>query len=56
MAVVIDEMEVTPAAPEAKRGADAAAPGAGQQEKPKDYEVERMMQRQLERSERVWAH
>ena len=56
MAVVIDEMEVTPSERETKRGSDAPAADAGHQEKPKDYEVERMMQHQAERSERVWAH
>lgn len=56
MAVVIDEMEVVPAQREATRGSDAPAANVEQQEKPKDHEVERMMQRQVERSERVWAH
>ena len=55
MAVVIDQMEVEPAERGSKRGSDAPA-GGDQQEKPKEHDVERMMQRQLERAERVWAH
>jgi hypothetical protein len=56
MAVVIDEMEVSPSQGEATRGGDAPQANAEQQEEPKDHEVERMMQRQVARSERVWAH
>lgn len=57
MAVVIDEMEVVPAERETVPGSEALPAGSGpQQEKLKDHEVERMMQHQVERSERIWAH
>jgi hypothetical protein len=55
MAVVINEFEVVPAAP-ATRGADAPPAHTEQSEQPPDRDVERMMERRLERSERVWAH
>jgi len=56
MAVVIDEMEVVTAERDANRGGDAPPARADQAENPADHEVERMLQRHVERCERVWAH
>lgn len=56
MAVVINEFEVAPAAPAPTRGTDSQSAAAPEPEKPKAYEIEKMMEQHVERCERVWAH
>ena len=57
MAVVINEFEVVPEPPASNRlAAEKREENAGQNEPPSDHEVKQMLERRLERMERVFAH
>ena len=57
MAIVIDDPQVEPAAPQPqqKRGGDDSGGGGGGKQ-PDPVEIERAFRAQAERNERVWAH
>ena len=54
MAVVVNEVEVVPA----ERAAEKAeqAQGSSEQAPPSEHEIRRMVEQQMSRCERVWAH
>jgi hypothetical protein len=55
MAVVINEFDVVPA--EAKQPTAAApGPGAETQSPPSEHEIQRLVENQISREERIWAH
>jgi hypothetical protein len=57
MAVVINEFEVVPS--ESSQGKQNASPAQSQTESasaPQPQEIERMIEKEHERCERVWAH
>ena len=58
MAVVINEFEVVPQAPqnEGQAAKKEVKKGGGNDEPPTDHEVKRMFERRMERLERVSAH
>ena len=56
MAVVINEFEVMPSPPQQGQGAQSDKGGDGQKSVPTDHEIERMVEHQMSRCERVWAH
>jgi hypothetical protein len=57
MPVVINEFEVVPEPPKNENRAAAKKEEKGaSNETPTDYEVKQMLQRRLERSERISAH
>jgi hypothetical protein len=55
MAVVINDFEVVPAEPP-RQQSTAAQPGTTNPSPPRQQEIERVVEQQLSRSERVWAH
>ena len=56
MAVVINEFEVVPgAAPQQQRSA-GSEPEGDKKSPPADHEIERLVEHQVTRNERVWAH
>lgn len=56
MAVVINEFEVMPVPPQQGQSAELAQSGDDQKSVPADHEIERMVEHQMNRCERVWAH
>ncbi|HEV8430890.1 MAG TPA: hypothetical protein VGQ41_23510 [Pyrinomonadaceae bacterium] len=53
MAVVVNEVEVTPA----ERSAEATQEkGGGEQTPPSEHEIRRLLEQQATRCERVWAY
>lgn len=59
MAIVIDDLQVEPAAPQPpqqKGGGGDAGGGGGGGKQPDPEEIERAFRAQAERDERVWAH
>jgi len=58
MPVIINEFEVVPEPP--KKDNQSAAKkeekGSGQNQSPTDYEIKRMLERRIERMERISAH
>jgi hypothetical protein len=55
MAVVVNEVEVVPA----ERGAQPATEqekGGGEQAPPSEHEIQRLVEQQASRCERVWAY
>jgi hypothetical protein len=58
MAVVINEFEVVPQSPqnEGQAAKKEDKKGGGSNEPPTDHEVKRMLERRMERLERVSAH
>jgi hypothetical protein len=54
MAVVINDFEVVPAEP--PRQQNTAAQSASNPAPPSPQEVERVVEHQISRAERVWAH
>lgn len=54
MAVVVNDLEVVPA----ERGAPAVEQekGGGEQAPPSEHDIRRMVEQQMSRCERVWAH
>jgi len=55
MAVVIDEFEVMPP-PQTRQDAESDQGSDDQKSAPADHEIERMIEHQMNRCERVWAH
>lgn len=55
MAVVINDFEVVPAEPPRSQNT-AAQPSASNPAQPSPQAVERVVEHQISRSERVWAH
>ena len=57
MAVVINEFEVVPEPPKKENpAAKKEEKGGGQNQPPTDYEVKKILERRIERMERVSAH
>jgi hypothetical protein len=59
MAVVINEFEVVPGeAPTRKpdEGVSSQGGGGGSADKPSEQEIERIVEHQMARAERVWAY
>lgn len=56
MAVVINEFEVVPAEAPQQQQAGPSEPGADKKSPPSEHELERLVEHQLSRGERVWAH
>jgi len=53
MAVVVNELEVTPAERKAETTDEK---GGGEQTPPSEHEIRRLLELQASRCERVWAH
>jgi len=57
MAVVVNEFEVMPATqPAQTRGSDSDKGGGEEKSPPSEHEIERLVEQQMSRSERVWAY
>jgi len=56
MPVVIDEMTTVPAASRSERGGDSAAGGEGESAQPSEHDIERVVEMQANRHERVRAY
>jgi hypothetical protein len=56
MAVVINEFEVMPGPPQQAQGPEAAQSGNEQTSFPAEHEIERLVEHQMIRCERVWAY
>ena len=56
MAVVINDFEVMPGEPRQQRSGGPEEKGSEEQSPPDDHEIERLVEHQLRRCERVWAH
>jgi hypothetical protein len=54
MAVVINEVEVSPAERKAEKVVEAKS--GGEQPTPDEHEINRLVEQQISRCERVWAH
>lgn len=52
MAVVVNELEVTPA----ERKAETTEEKGGEQQPPSEHELRRLLEQQMCRRERVWAY
>lgn len=56
MAVVINEFETVPAAPAQTRGGEAESGGGGEASPPSEHEIEKLVELQMSRNERVRAY
>jgi hypothetical protein len=56
MAVVINDFEVMPAQPRQERGSGEPEKGGGEKSPPAEHEIERLVEHQMSRCERVWAY
>ena len=56
MPVVINEFEVVPAEASQQPKAATPASGAEKESPPSPHEIERLVEQQMSRDERVWAH
>ena len=55
MAVVIDEMTTVPAATQSERGGESGAGGGGESQ-PSEHDIEKLVELQASRAERVRAY
>jgi len=57
MAVVINEFETVPAVPRQERGAQSDSSGGGEgSSEPSEYEIEKLVELQASRNERIRAY
>ena len=56
MPVVINEFEVVPADAPPQQQAVVSESGGGKESPPSEHELERLVEHQMSRGERVWAH
>lgn len=56
MAVVINEFEVVPSEAPQKEKASGTEAGGDKKSPPSEHELERLVEHQMSRGERVWAH
>ena len=56
MAVVINEFEVAPGEAPKERSSGPVENGGGEKSSADDHEIERLVEHQMRRCERVWAH
>jgi hypothetical protein len=56
MAVVINEFEVVPSEAPQKQKEGGAEQGGDKKSPPSEHELERLVEHQLSRGERIWAH
>lgn len=56
MAVVVNEFEVVPGGNESSQSSGSTSGGDAGDEAPSPREIERLVEQQMQRCERVWAH
>ena len=56
MAVVINDFEVAPGEAPKERSSGSEQQGGGQQSPAEEHEIERLVEHQMRRCERIWAH